>query len=266
MAGLASYQNPDGSIPTTLDSLLFNKSKKSCLEDQLSSRMLPVGYEPTALDVCSGRGKSNWHHAGNVAFRNIIQSNVQRYTDSVNKIGKTLVIASIVDDLRTAGYQFIKKNKGGIWYDIGDAEAREKVAHGLRDQVNARARGMKGKESKGAARKAAPKKRAPKKTAPPSILKNSYQGSTAPQLHRPSILAGFIADAFSDRQQVFDKVLLKESGNVFHEPDKKRKSAIAFMEDLQDFINPTENVPAGAQRRKSTRRSRRLSTIRNTRR
>ena len=59
---------------------------------------LPKGYEPTALDITSGRGKSQYNHEGNVAFRMILQDNIPRYKSSRSKSGKTLVIAGIMEE------------------------------------------------------------------------------------------------------------------------------------------------------------------------
>jgi hypothetical protein len=98
---------------------------------------LPEHYDPGPLDVCSGRGKRNWNHAGNAAFRNIIQSRVADYIAAPTKNEKTNIVVDIVDQMRDAGYQFLKINSDGRWYDMGDREAREKVGHGLRDQVTA---------------------------------------------------------------------------------------------------------------------------------
>ena len=130
-------------------------------------RQLPPNYQPTDLDVCCGRGKVSWHHAGNVAFRSIMQDNCERYDGASGKIGKTLVITSIVAELQGKGYKFIKKNNAGNWYDIGDAEFREKVAHGLRDQVNLKSKEARAPGDKVASRKSISKKKThPKRNAP----------------------------------------------------------------------------------------------------
>jgi hypothetical protein len=99
--------------------------------------LLPENYDPGPLDVCSGRGKRNWNHAGNAAFRNIVQGKVTDYMAAPTKNEKTNIVVEIVDQMRKSGYQFLKENPDGRWYDMGDREAREKVGHGLRDQVTA---------------------------------------------------------------------------------------------------------------------------------
>jgi hypothetical protein len=42
-----------------------------------------------------------------------------------------------VDSIRRIGGHFLNQEKDGRWYDIGDALARDKVGHSLRDQVTA---------------------------------------------------------------------------------------------------------------------------------
>jgi len=90
-------------------------------------------YEPTSLDICFGRSKGNFQHQGNVAFRQIVQSNLQRYTSSDTKDEKSKVIESVLNELRGKGYRCIKEDAtSGKWNNIGDEGFREKVSDGLR--------------------------------------------------------------------------------------------------------------------------------------
>lgn len=94
---------------------------------------LPKDYKPTALDVCSGRGRSHWKHEGNIAFRAIIQENVHRYKNSATKVEKSWVVDCVAEELRAKGYKLIKKDgKHGTWSVSMASEVREKVNHGLR--------------------------------------------------------------------------------------------------------------------------------------
>lgn len=107
--------------------------------------LLPEGYEPTALDICCGRGKRNWNHSGNVSFRNLIQSCSDEYMTAPTKNDKTAIVFKIVEGMRVEGCKFLKQvvtaasqpESAGRWMEIGDAQAREKVGHSLRDQVTA---------------------------------------------------------------------------------------------------------------------------------
>lgn len=103
-----------------------------------AGELLPEGYEPTELDVCCGRGKRNWNHAGNVAFRTLIHRSTDAYMKAGSKVDKSAMICNIVESMRSKGCKFInQETTSGRWFDIGDAPAREKVAHSLRDQVTA---------------------------------------------------------------------------------------------------------------------------------
>jgi len=118
------------------------QSVVSLLRPAKPSEPLPPDFEPGPKDVCSGRGKRNWNHAGNIAFRNLIQSNVEEYMTAPNKNEKTAIVCTIVDHMRREGCRFLQQNKQGLWFDIGDAKARDKVGHSLRDQVTAINRGQ----------------------------------------------------------------------------------------------------------------------------
>jgi hypothetical protein len=85
----------------------------------VDGRPLPPDYQPTGLDVCSGRGKTNWRHNGNVHFRNLIQTVVQHYIDAPTRNDKSAIVVKIVEDMRSFGCQFLKQNRQGLWIDIG---------------------------------------------------------------------------------------------------------------------------------------------------
>jgi hypothetical protein len=93
------------------------------------------GYVPSDSDVCCGRGKQHWNMTGNVNFRKLICASVVRYMQGPLKADKTAVIVSVVRKIRRQGGRFLKQQqKDGSWYDIGDAAARGKVGHSLRDK------------------------------------------------------------------------------------------------------------------------------------
>lgn len=123
-------------VPTRLNNLDSTTDRRS-VPDQQEPFSLPADYNPRDNDICCGRGKRNWNHQGNVYFRNLIQANVDRYIEAPSKTDKTSVVLSIVDEVRKDGAYFVKQDDAGRWYDIGDAQAREKVGHSLRDQVTA---------------------------------------------------------------------------------------------------------------------------------
>jgi hypothetical protein len=102
---------------------------------------MPDGYLPSHSDVRCGRGKQNWNMAGNINFRSVIRASVARYIAAPSKVDKTAVVVSVVNEIRRQDGHFLKQQQeqqygsSGCWYDIGNAAARDKVGHSLRDQA-----------------------------------------------------------------------------------------------------------------------------------
>ena len=137
---------PNMSILPQPDMIPFNVTERihtvtastTLLRPRKPGDLLPIDYEPTNLDVCSGRGKRNWTHSGNVSFRDLIQHSTPTYMAAASKNEKTAIVCNIVEEMRALGCQFLKQDsKTNQWYDMGDAQARDKVGHSLRDQVTA---------------------------------------------------------------------------------------------------------------------------------
>jgi hypothetical protein len=113
---------------------------------------LPLDYTPMPEDVCCGRGKSNWNHLGNLAFRRLIRFYVDAYSSQPTKNGKTETVNCIVQQVRSTGGRFINTHPDGRWYDIGNKQARYKVGHSLRDHVSSMAQHRMKAEKKGKGR------------------------------------------------------------------------------------------------------------------
>ena len=57
---------------------------------------------------------------------------------AATKNEKTGIVCNIVEEMRALGCKFLKQDgETNRWYDMGDAQARDKVGHSLRDQVTA---------------------------------------------------------------------------------------------------------------------------------
>jgi hypothetical protein len=101
---------------------------------------MPDGYIPSDSDICCGRGKRNWNMTGNVNFRKHIRASVARYVVASSRNEKTAVVISVFNEIRRQRARFLKQQqhqhgRSGCWYDIGDAAARKKVSHSLRDHA-----------------------------------------------------------------------------------------------------------------------------------
>lgn len=90
---------------------------------------------PHENDVLSGRGQSINFHAGNQHFRFLVRTLKIQYLNS-KKSDKPKYAERIVDEIRNLPGQpgrFLKQDKNGLWYDIGDKKACLKTRQSLRE-------------------------------------------------------------------------------------------------------------------------------------
>jgi hypothetical protein len=100
--------------------------KKQSTETEIS--------KPSDLDVCCGRGKIHMNHPGNQVFKRLVRANLRRYAGAPSNAEKSFIVSWIVGRLLSTGSRFIKKSDAtGKWYDIGEAQAREKTGRAIRD-------------------------------------------------------------------------------------------------------------------------------------
>lgn len=96
---------------------------------------------PGVYDVLCGRGKFSLTHVGNRRFRVRLATHLDKYLGLKGKAAKSDYLTMIVQGIRSCGGRFLKKNRSsGLWEDIGDKLAREKVGHALRDAHSDRLR------------------------------------------------------------------------------------------------------------------------------
>ena len=151
-------------------------------DEILPPSLLPVEH-PKPEDILFGRGGLTNNHIGNRNFRDIISAHKDDYLKA-SKLIKPRIARSIVMSIRTSADtpgRFLKK-KDGIWYDVGDRQAIEKVAQGLREKCP-----MLKKEIK--ANKAATMQEAPRMYVPvapypmhpaPPVQSNLYSNYMVP--------------------------------------------------------------------------------------
>jgi hypothetical protein len=63
---------------------------------------------------------------------------LEKYGKSTNKYQKTLIVSSIVDEVRDRSPEggFVRLEPNGLWYEVGDHLAREKAGQNLRDGLS----------------------------------------------------------------------------------------------------------------------------------
>lgn len=102
------------------------------------SNQLPPDYVPGPYDVvCLGRGKSASNYVGNRRFHVTVMMHLDRYENARSKMDKTVLVSEIVDIVRESSLVggFIRQDRDGRWYEVGDAIAREKVGQALRNAL-----------------------------------------------------------------------------------------------------------------------------------
>lgn len=135
------------------------KSKKQQNKQILTSHYQQVAYDQTETgsgarthirirnpgpsDVLCGRGGGINAHVGNVAFRELVQVEKERYNLAANKQEKAEISQDIVDHVKGRGGRFLQKDdsrpfsanspNGGWWIEIDDTRAIAKTSQALRE-------------------------------------------------------------------------------------------------------------------------------------
>jgi hypothetical protein len=100
------------------------------------SVFLPVDFTPSKHSVIAGRGKEAKQNMGNKRLRELASKFLPQYANATDKHSKSLILSSIVQMVHNTcpeGGAFVKHSKSGLWYQVNDAVAREKVGYIFRD-------------------------------------------------------------------------------------------------------------------------------------
>jgi hypothetical protein len=106
-------------LPTAITSLVPATSDDSSLSKC---------YKPSYYDVVCGRGKGSYNRPGNQRLRAIV-SFILYYSIAKTKFDKGITLNSLVEKVRSQDKRtahFVKGTKG-LWFEIRDDQAREKV-------------------------------------------------------------------------------------------------------------------------------------------
>eukprot|EP00815_Leptocylindrus_aporus_P008983 CAMPEP_0116061024 /NCGR_PEP_ID=MMETSP0322-20121206/6801_1 /TAXON_ID=163516 /ORGANISM="Leptocylindrus danicus var. apora, Strain B651" /LENGTH=647 /DNA_ID=CAMNT_0003545829 /DNA_START=110 /DNA_END=2053 /DNA_ORIENTATION=- len=93
-----------------------------------------AAIQPNDNDVLFGRGNFVNRHKGNLVYRQICREAKAQYI-KCSKLEKKEISVKIVKKIRALDPpgRFLKRNTTGVWFDVGDQEAREKTSQTLRD-------------------------------------------------------------------------------------------------------------------------------------
>jgi hypothetical protein len=98
---------------------------------------LPQNFLPSPHAVICGRGKACSSSSGNKNLKRILNSYLNSYSEARNKLEKSAIVSSIVGSIKQAAPTgaFVKF-EGGMWWEVEDGVAREKVGCLLRDSLH----------------------------------------------------------------------------------------------------------------------------------
>mmetsp|Transcript_2828 Transcript_2828/g.7937 ORF Transcript_2828/g.7937 Transcript_2828/m.7937 type:complete len:418 (-) Transcript_2828:183-1436(-) len=92
------------------------------------------GLQVGPNDVLCGRNKDSFNHPGNKLFRDAITFSVDQYNKAESRAGKSKVVLSILEAIRSKGGRFLKLDSSSKeWQSLSDQQAKEKIAHAVRD-------------------------------------------------------------------------------------------------------------------------------------
>jgi hypothetical protein len=107
-------------------------STTSILRNKNCKIQLPANFIPTESTVICGRGKACTTSIGNRRLKSIVNSFLKPYSEAINKLERSAIVSSIVGAIKRGGGNFVKC-EDGIWWEVDDAFAREKIGCMLRD-------------------------------------------------------------------------------------------------------------------------------------
>lgn len=88
---------------------------------------------PLASDIICVKNKKFLNHPGNVIFRDVIDDFCDEYARADGKQEKMLITKKIVHILKSQyNARFLRPGKDGVWKEINNTLARDKVGHALR--------------------------------------------------------------------------------------------------------------------------------------
>ena len=75
------------------------------------------------------------NHKGNVAMRELVGLNLDRFNATTQKHERANIIEEVVQSIRSAGGRFLREdpNMNGFWAEVDDKAARQKVGIYFRD-------------------------------------------------------------------------------------------------------------------------------------
>jgi hypothetical protein len=135
MASTANLSNESHDASGPQSSVKQAYPLMSSIAGSTTLEKIEVDFQPSDYSVLCCRGKDSVNHIGNRRFRIISSMYVEKYSRADTKAAKSVIVSEIITVIRQAGGNFCR-HKRGIWFEVGDNYAREKVTALLRDLLH----------------------------------------------------------------------------------------------------------------------------------
>jgi hypothetical protein len=119
-----------------------NNNNTNNKEDHIVDGAIRVEI-PTELDILCGQSRICASHTGNKRFQTVLDTYATRYDNATSKQEKMIMTKEVVACIHNSNGRFLKyKNNSnnedgdGIWEEISNVAARDKVSHALRTKVS----------------------------------------------------------------------------------------------------------------------------------
>jgi hypothetical protein len=96
---------------------------------------LAADFQPSQYSVICGKGKDCFNHPGNHHLRMLAGEFVADYSQADKKLSKSAIVTNVINVIRQAGGSFCKY-ENGVWFEVGDHCAREKISAMFRDMLS----------------------------------------------------------------------------------------------------------------------------------
>ena len=130
-----SCANDEHELPSQAATPMMASRSSALLSRRKTEKtVLPVDYEPSKFCIIWGRGKGSYQSDGNINFRSLVKSNLERYKEAPGRLEKSFIVSEVLNMIRESCPvgAFVKYEKGR-WYDLDDTVCREKVGSLFRD-------------------------------------------------------------------------------------------------------------------------------------
>lgn len=132
----STVQDSSSLCSTTTTTTRKRKNPISKKNNTTIQRVRDANFRPGEYDVICARGGDAKRHIGNINFRQRVAESAQEYAAASSKLYKSIIVSKIIDWVRQHSPEggFVKQNRDdGLWYDVGDDLARDKVGQTLRE-------------------------------------------------------------------------------------------------------------------------------------